>query len=169
MMDLSFKKAAGGAGLLALGVAAVLAFDAERVFDLMSPDPVGLFRPDDPDVVRRGEALYLAHCASCHGRQLEGAPDWQTPQANGLMPAPPHDETGHTWHHSDQLLFDMTKYGIGPAIGDPRYRSEMPAYESVLSDVEIIAILSFIKAQWPQEIRASQDRLSELAGSHPVR
>ncbi|MCW5719495.1 MAG: cytochrome c, partial [Bauldia sp.] len=55
--------------------------------------------------LRAGQTLYLANCASCHGVDLEGQPNWQTPLADGRFPAPPHDETGHTWHHSDAQLF----------------------------------------------------------------
>ena len=28
-----------------------------------------------------------------------------------MLPAPPHNETGHTWHHPDEMLFAITKYG----------------------------------------------------------
>ena len=54
----------------------------------------------------RGQALYADSCAACHGANLEGQPDWRVPGADGILPAPPHDETGHTWHHDNQLLFD---------------------------------------------------------------
>ena len=76
------------------------------------------------------------------------------------MPAPPHDRTGHTWHHSDLVLFELTKHGPQVAAG-PDYESDMPAYEGVLSDEEIIAVLSFIKSRWPAAIQARQDRLNE--------
>jgi S-disulfanyl-L-cysteine oxidoreductase SoxD len=54
----------------------------------------GLFHPDDADLVAQGETVYLAHCASCHGRNLEGQPNWQQHDKDGYLPAPPHDETG---------------------------------------------------------------------------
>ncbi len=44
-------------------------------------------------------------------------------------------------------------------IGDPDYASDMPVYEDVLTDDEIVAALSFIKSTWPQEIRARHDDL----------
>src|SRR5690348_1739477 len=69
--------------------------------------------PDDPKLVARGKVVYDAQCASCHGAKLEGQPDWRHRLPNGRMPAPPHDATGHTWHHSDKQLFDMTKSGPG--------------------------------------------------------
>ena len=61
--------------------------------------------------ISNGEAVYAEACAACHGADLEGQPDWQTPGADGVMPAPPHDKAGHTWHHDSQLLFDYTKFG----------------------------------------------------------
>ena len=112
---------------------------------------------DDLAVVVRGEALYAEQCASCHGANLEGQPNWRQRDANGLLPAPPHDETGHTWHHADDLLFEITKYGPGAVIGDDTYRSAMPAYASVLSDEEIVAVLSYIKSRWPEKERTWQE------------
>ena len=73
------------------------------------------------------------------------------------MPAPPHNERGHTWHHTDHLLFDLTKYGVEKIVKMENYKSNMPAYESVLSDDEIIAVLSYIKSTWPERERAFQE------------
>ncbi len=121
----------------------------------------GLFRPDDTQTVRLGEGLYRDHCAACHGANLEGeTPEWQTRNADGYLPGPPHDETGHTWHHPDQLLFDITKYGVAEAANLPDYSTRMPAYAGILEDEEIIAILSFIKSRWPEEIRARHDEMN---------
>ena len=108
---------------------------------------------DDLRVVAQGEKIYQTYCASCHGVQLEGQPDWRQRNANGRLPAPPHDASGHTWHHADDLLFEITKYGSAVVIGDPSYQSDMPAFEQVLSDADIIAVLSFIKNTWPEEQR----------------
>lgn len=58
-----------------------------------------------------GRSLYGQHCASCHGVNLEGQPDWRKPLPNGRLPAPPHDASGHTWHHPDEILFRITKEG----------------------------------------------------------
>lgn len=113
-----------------------------------------LLKPDDGAVVARGGAIYADHCAACHGADLKGEPDWRSPKANGRMPAPPHDETGHTWHHPDRILFDITRLGIVKAAGLTNYTSDMPVYGDILTDEEIIAALSWIKAQWPEEIRA---------------
>ena len=81
--------------------------------------PSGLIlAPDDRQIVANGATLYAINCASCHGDNLKGqVEDWRTPGPDGLMPAPPHDETGHTWHHAETLLFEITKLGVGKAAG----------------------------------------------------
>src|SRR5829696_4580356 len=62
--------------------------------------------------IELGGKLYGDRCASCHGANLQGEPDWQSPKPNGRMPAPPHDTSGHTWHHTDQELYRITKFGM---------------------------------------------------------
>ncbi len=78
---------------------------------------------------------------------------------DGLMPAPPHDETGHTWHHPDRYLFMVTKYGIEEFIGE-KYPNNMPAYKDILSDEEIIAVLSYIKSTWPTKIQEIHNNIN---------
>ncbi|WP_040485804.1 c-type cytochrome [Lutibaculum baratangense] len=125
------------------------------------PEPASLLRPGDPQVVAAGAKVYAAQCASCHGADLQGEPDWQTRDPDGLLPAPPHDETGHTWHHPDDLLFRITKHGVAEAANLEGYETRMPAYGGILSDGEIISVLSYIKAQWPAAIRQRHDRMNE--------
>ncbi len=79
------------------------------------------------------------------------APNWHQRNTAGYLRAPPHDETGHTWHHNDKLLFELTKFGPKVTAGED-YKTHMPAYEGVLSDNEIIAVLSYIKSTWPEEV-----------------
>lgn len=113
----------------------------------------------DADVVALGATVYQENCASCHGANLEGQPNWRSPGPDGRLPAPPHDASGHTWHHDGDTLFRLTKYGTGALIGDPDYASNMPIYDGVLSDDEIVAVLSYIKSTWPEEIRAAHDEM----------
>lgn len=120
-------------------------------------------RPDDAAVVAQGRTLYMQHCAACHGAQLQGQPDWQRRDARGRLPAPPHDASGHTWHHPDEVLFRITREGVGPVAGLPGYATDMPVYAGVLSDAEIVAVLSFIQSQWPAEIRRRQREVDEAA------
>ena len=115
--------------------------------------------PSNAEQVARGKGVYEAHCAACHGVQLEGQPDWRERRADGRLPAPPHDASGHTWHHSDALLFSITKHGIEPH-APPGYRSDMPAFEGRLTDAEIWAVLAYIKSTWPEETRRWQATVS---------
>ena len=112
---------------------------------------------DDPVQVEQGRAIYAQNCAACHGRELEGEADWRRRKDNGRLPAPPHDASGHTWHHPGAQLFEITKSGMSAVV--PGYESDMPVFGGVLSDAEIWAVLAFIKSTWPQEIRARHDAL----------
>jgi mono/diheme cytochrome c family protein len=114
-------------------------------------------------VLAAGEAVYAKHCASCHGTQLQGQPNWRERDASGRLPAPPHDATGHTWHHPDEVLFNITKYGVAKAANLKDYPSTMPAYEGVLSDAEIVAVLSWIKSRWPAGVRDKQEQVNAAA------
>ncbi len=117
---------------------------------------------DGRDIVS-GAALYAEHCASCHGVDLEGQPDWRVADADGVLPAPPHDETGHTWHHSSQHLFDYTKLGGQEALtrmGVQGFTSGMPGFAETLSDGEIWQILASIASTWPKrqaEVQAGRN------------
>jgi S-disulfanyl-L-cysteine oxidoreductase SoxD len=131
--------------------------------DRPDPEPTGMLRADDTQVLALGKAIYQARCAVCHGARLEGQPNWRERDSAGRLPAPPHDASGHTWHHPDAMLFDITKHGVAKAANLKDYDSAMPAFEGVLTDAEIIAVLSWIKAQWPEEIRKQQE---EVNASH---
>lgn len=126
--------------------------------------PTIVLRTDDAALLAQGEALYAKHCAACHGARLEGQPRWrERDPKTGRMPAPPHDATGHTWHHPDQLLFEITKHGVAKAAKLKDYDSAMPAFGGVLNDAEIVAVLSWIKSQWPPEVRQHQAEVDAAA------
>lgn len=125
--------------------------------------PAHALKPGDATTLALGETVYRERCASCHGAALEGQPEWRTRGADGRLPAPPHDASGHTWHHPDETLFRITKYGVANAAGLKGYVSAMPAYERVLSDAEIIAVLSWIKSRWPPTVRDKHDQINAQA------
>ena len=102
----------------------------------------------DPAQLAAGQKIYAQHCAACHGAKLEGQPNWQRRLPNGKMPAPPHDESGHTWHHPDEVLLGITKHGMAPPYAPPGYPSDMPAFGSILSDDQIRAVLAYIESHW---------------------
>jgi mono/diheme cytochrome c family protein len=117
---------------------------------------------DNGEQVATGRTLYAEHCASCHGASLEGQPDWRTRKADGRMPAPPHDASGHTWHHPDETLFAITRDGLAKH-APPGYQTDMPGFGGTLSDEQIRAVLAFIKSTWPSEVRARQETASAQA------
>ncbi|MDF1608618.1 cytochrome c [Hoeflea sp. YIM 152468] len=151
-------------------IAVIAGFAAAAIVVTVQQDAgsAGLLKPEDRRLLALGQTLYGENCASCHGVKLEGqVKDWQSPGADGLMPAPPHDETGHTWHHPDEILFEITKYGIVAAANLTNYTSAMPVYEDVLTDAEIIAVLSYIKSTWPDEIRDRHDEMNARYALEP--
>jgi len=111
----------------------------------------------DPTTLEVGRKLYAVHCAGCHGTALEGEANWRERKPSGRMPAPPHDDRGHTWHHPDAMLFGMTKYGLAPGrYAPPGYQSDMPAFEGTLTDGEIWAVLAYIASGWSPPQRTHQ-------------
>tara|TARA_R110000737_G_scaffold127217_2_gene159730 strand:- start:57 stop:461 length:405 start_codon:yes stop_codon:yes gene_type:complete len=106
-----------------------------------------------------GAALYQQHCASCHGAELQGQPDWRSPGPDGRLPAPPHDATGHTWHHDDDILFRITRDGTATVVGGG-YESDMPGFGGALSEAQIRVILDYIKSTWPERERAYQREIT---------
>ena len=109
----------------------------------------------DPAQVARGREIYLQNCASCHGVDAEGATDWPTPSPDGLPPAPPHDDSGHTWHHSDRVLYETIRMGMGDPLR-PGSPLRMPAFDDKLSDTEIWAVVEYFKSLWTKENRLYQ-------------
>lgn len=116
--------------------------------------------PTNVAQVALGKAVYSENCASCHGTNLEGQPDWRERKSDGRMPAPPHNTMGHTWHHPDEVLFGITKQGVA-AFAPSGYESNMPAFGGVLTDEEIWAVLAYLKSSWPPEIQVRQSALKQ--------
>lgn len=110
----------------------------------------------DPFALMEGEAIYKAECATCHGAKLEGQADWRKRRPDGKLPAPPHDATGHTWHHPMEQLVAITKFGMVPPHAPAGYVSDMPAFAAKLTDRQVRNVLMYIESQWPPEIRAQR-------------
>ena len=102
-----------------------------------------------------GESVYNSNCAGCHGVSGEGQPDWQQRGPNGVLPPPPHDSTGHTWHHADGLLFRIVQEG-GVIYAGPTTPTGMPGFGEQLSDGEIRAVVGYLKTFWGAEETAFQ-------------
>jgi len=116
----------------------------------------------DAELVALGKTVYVAQCAACHGANLEGQANWRERRPDGRLPAPPHDATGHTWHHPDPQLFETTKRGVAALLG-PDYKTDIGGFGDVLGDREIWAVLAYIKSRWPEPIRRRNDKLNAQA------
>jgi len=111
----------------------------------------------DRKLVANGKKIYVAQCASCHGAKLEGQPNWQKRGKDGLYPAPPQTDAGHSWRHPDQYLIDAVKNGLFEN-GKP---TNMPAFGKTLTDTDIISVLTYIKSEWSPEKRAIQKEIQQ--------
>ena len=99
---------------------------------------------------RMGHQLYMSNCSTCHGAQGEG----QNPNspkgginANGTYIAPSLNGAGHTWHHSNEVLFKTVKEG---SIASD---SPMRGFGDRLSDEKIVTVIQYFKSLWPEKIR----------------
>ena len=155
--------------MLALPASLAVGQAFEKTYDPLRNLRVSQVSPADPDddfQTRRGAALYAEHCAACHGSALEGAENWQDHNEDGTYNPPPHDDSGHTWHHSDKVLFEYVKLGGEKLFEDyPDIVSAMPGFGDALSDAEIWSILAFIKASWSEDMRSWQE---EASGYDPL-
>lgn len=153
------RRLRGGPAIIVLLASIALAY---VVFSQISGRENGTADPNDARQVALGRQVYGDLCASCHGDRLQGQPNWRRPLPAGGYPAPPHDKNGHTWHHPDQRLFDVTKYG-GAKSAPPGFKSNMPGFANQTSDKEIWAVLAFIKSRWPLDIRRRQEAMNRRA------
>ena len=116
--------------------------------------------------VEMGKRVYGTQCASCHGARAEGAPKWREPDANGEMPAPPHNRTGHTWKHGDGMLYRIVRDGWRDAFNKTQ-RLTMPRFKDQLSPKEIRAVIEYLKTRWTPEQRRFQRDESRKAPYPP--
>jgi mono/diheme cytochrome c family protein len=97
-----------------------------------------------------GKKLFNNNCASCHGANLQGADNWKSLDEDGHRKAPPLNGTGHAWHHSDEQLYQIIKYGLAKFVKN--YQGKMMGFSDILSDTEITSVLAYMKSTWPKDI-----------------
>lgn len=132
--------------------------------------------PRDADQVALGADVYAQSCAKCHGRNLKGEFGELSEGLGALSEelgqlseefgklqelsadsqvAPAHDVSGETWQHSDDQLFEITKFG-GERLSADGKVSRMPAFARKLDDTEIWAVIAFIKSFWPEGVQEAR-------------
>lgn len=114
----------------------------------------------DPGAVARGRQVYLQSCASCHGVNAEGAPNWLQPDARGDLPPPPHDDSGHTWRHSDAQLAEIIRDGMRDPFNKTPEQT-MPPFQDRLSDQDVADLIAYFKSLWSDEHRRFQQEQNE--------
>ena len=90
---------------------------------------------------------------------------WQAADGLAWRRAPAQDATGHSWKHDDAALFAITATGRFPdrPAASP---SAMPGFAGRLGTRQVVAVLAYIKSQWPPGLRAAQAALDpETMGS----
>lgn len=142
----------------ALATVAILAIISVLAWWHFAPGETDSMFTSRPGVLALGRQVYGRECANCHGAQLEGQPGWRERRPDGRLPAPPHDASGHTWHHSSEVLFGIVKHGLA-AFAPAGYETDMPAYAARLSDAQIWAVLAWIRSTWPDEVRRRHDEI----------
>lgn len=92
-----------------------------------------------------GKNLFIKNCAVCHGKKAEKTISWKKTLSDGSYPPPPLNGNAHAWHHpKSQLKRIISKGGI-------LYDGKMPGFESILSESNMEAIISYFQNFWDNE------------------
>ena len=136
-----------GAGFVGL-IVALAAFACSSPGDEVVSQP-GTVVPASP-TPRSGQAIFASTCATCHGVNGEGQPNWHIPREDGTLPATPLNGDGHTWHHGDGLLYRIVSEGGSflevPSVSN--FKSSMPSFTDQLSHDELVAVINYVKSLW---------------------
>ena len=115
----------------------------EKAAPVSAPVPPRWFRDDQ---VRQGEALYRTHCAECHGQEAQGAANWRDPGSDGRFPPPPLNGSGHAWHHSVEVLYQVIMRGIHGS------EKSIASWQDKLTQGQAMAIIAWFQSLWSDTI-----------------
>ena len=96
--------------------------------------------------IERGQAVFVANCAVCHGARAQGA-------TVGSLTAPPLNGSGHSAHHGLDYLLEQV------ANGGARTGGKMPAFAAVLNESERRAAIAWVQSLWPDEAYRNWQRM----------
>ena len=105
--------------------------------------------------MKRGGQLFQQYCAACHGKNAEGAPNWQQRDKHGKFPAPALNGTAHAWHHPGKVLIDVIQNGT------QRIGGNMPPWKDRLTETQIRDIIAWFQSKWSDEIYAAWYRIEK--------
>ena len=117
-----------GVAVLVLAIAGVGLFTGGLAWLLNDPRPSA--------GASRGERLYYAYCAECHGRDGRGS--WRA--ALFLLRPGNLADPARMSTHTDQYLFDIVKHG-----GAPVGRPGMPAFGYHMPDDDIQTLITHLR------------------------
>lgn len=106
-------------------------------------------RPPDPGpqlerIVKQGKALYEQHCVDCHGGDGKGKPPAYPPLAGNRA---------LTMNEPVNAIRVVLNGGFAPGTaGNPRPYG-MPSYGPLLSDPEVAALVTYLRASWGNAAR----------------
>jgi len=95
---------------------------------------------------QQGLIVFAENCAICHGNKAQETVDWKTRTESGHYPPPPLNGTAHAWHHALSVLEAVIREGGKPSGG------VMPAWEGILSDDEVRAVIAAFQSYWSDEV-----------------
>lgn len=122
----------------------------------------GGFASSEAKLLEEGKRIYQQYCAGCHGIQGEGQPNWDKQNSLGELPAPPHNSQGHTWKHSDAMLYRLVAEGWRDPWNETE-RLTMPAFGDTLTPKQIRLVIDYLKTLWTPEQRRHQKEESQEA------
>jgi mono/diheme cytochrome c family protein len=96
--------------------------------------PVPSADVDTPAAVERGRALFLRHCALCHGERADGRG-----ARHSALSGPPFDFTQPGWREK------KSPSGLFVVIRDGKRGTSMPSWRS-LDDAQIWDLVSYVRS-----------------------
>lgn len=106
-------------------------------------------RSYDENQLALGKKVFVTHCAVCHGDNAQGDANWRQRNPDGTFPPPPLNGTGHAWHHSVDVLYEIISDGSQPGQG------KMPPWKDKLSREQIEATIMWFQSLWPDQVYAA--------------